>query len=143
MKISNLLKKHIKQQNKNYKIAKVYSDCESCEWENNHKEPTGQHSCGKKYKQLREETLEEFNSHFNCKGFPFEFDEDGYLIVENGNVMGNKVYKTATINDIKEYIRWLIPDKFDNDTSTFSNRNFNYVDGFNKCVDIINKKLNN
>jgi len=84
----------------------------------------------------------EFNSHFNCKGFPFEFDENGYLIVEHGNVMGNRCYKTATIKDIKNYIKELIPNKLDNDTSTFSNRTFNYVDGFNKCIDIINKKLN-
>lgn len=134
MPFSKHLKKHIKQQNKNYKIAKVYSDCEACKQEG----MTLPITCVHNHKQ---ETLEEFNSHFNSKSFPFEFDEDGYLIVENGNVMGDKIYKTATIKDIKNYIEKLIPNKLDDDISTFSNRNLNYVDGFNNCIDLIRKKM--
>lgn len=55
--------------------------------------------------KIHKETLEEFNSHFNCKGFPFEFDENGYLIVEHGSVMGGKCYKTAMIKDIEDYVQ--------------------------------------
>ena len=95
----------------------------------------------KKYKL--QETLKEFQSHFNAKSFPFEFDENGYLLVNLGEDRQRINYKTATINDIKDYVLQLIPDKLNNDTSTFSNRNLKYVDGWNNCINKINSKINN